>query len=142
MACQARGRRHRRRAAPRADGLLRAQTPRGHVWLAQTYMDSLLQKTPAGFLLVPAVPGTDILRYKTTLEVSKRAPRKAAPAPGDTREVRAGPPFCVGPLWRTLNSAGGAPTRALTPSRRRRRCMPCRQHRCWASARPWAQGST
>ena len=90
MACQARGRRRRRRAAPRADELLGAQTPRGHVWLAQPYMDSLLKKTPPGFLLVPAVPGTDILRLKSTLELdgSKRPQRKAAPAPGAAREVR------------------------------------------------------
>ena len=81
----------RRRGWTHADVPVRPQTPRGHVWLAQPYMDSLFQKTPAGFLLQPAVPGTDISRLKSTLEVSKRAPRKAAPALGETREVRAGP---------------------------------------------------
>ena len=96
MASQARRRRCRRRVASRADVLLRAQTPRGHVWLAQPYMDTLFQKTPAGYVLLPSVPGTDISRAKSVIEVSKRAPRKAAPGPGDTREVRAGPLFKSG----------------------------------------------
>ena len=110
MASQARRRRRRRRVARRADAQHGAQTPRGHVWLAQPYMDSLFAKTPAGFVLVPAVPGTDISRAKSVLEVSKRAPRKAAPEPGTTREVRAGPFARLGPLWPTLKCEGAALT--------------------------------
>lgn len=144
MASQARHLGRLRRDGPGADAQPRAQTPRGHVWLAQPYMDGangIFAKTPLGFRLVPAVPDTDISRAKSTLEVSKRAPRKAAPALGEAREVRAGPwpLICLAVVANPKNGIAAKRAHALTRSPpRRTTCTPCRR-RCRTA---WARRST